>query len=149
VSEVTIREAVEADLEDIYRLARGLAVFEKLEDQFVADLEDYRSAIFGPEPVAQVLIAEVDGSVGGFALSFRTFSTFLGRQGIWLEDLFVDEPFRRRGFARALLAELARRSPGRLEWEVLDWNADAIALYQGVGARPFGGWIKYRMTPGS
>jgi GNAT superfamily N-acetyltransferase len=147
VSAPVIRDAVESDLEDIYRLARALAVFEDLEASFVAEPEQYRAAIFGPEAVAEVLIAELEDQVAGFALCFRTFSTFLGRPGIWLEDLYVDERFRRRGVARSLLVELVRRSPGRVEWEVLDWNADAIELYDSIGASPFSGWIKYRLSP--
>jgi GNAT superfamily N-acetyltransferase len=92
-------------------------------------------------------VAEVEGEVAGLALYFETFSTFLGRRGIWLEDLIVVDAHRRRGAATALLAELRRRSPGRVEWEVLDWNADAIALYEHLGARPLTGWVKYRIGP--
>jgi GNAT superfamily N-acetyltransferase len=144
---VLIRDAVEADLGDIHRLAYELAVYEQLEHLFVAEPEHYREAIFGPDPTAFVLIAEIEGQVAGIALCFRTFSTFLGRSGIWLEDLFVDPNFRRRGVASALLAELKARTPGRLEWEVLDWNEDAMALYDGVGAQRFEGWTKYRVSP--
>ena len=147
MSELLVRDAVEDDLEGIYRLAKALAVFEKLEDSFVATPEQYRTALFGPDPVATVLVAELDGALGGYALCFSTFSTFLGRPGLWLEDLFVDERFRRRGVARSLLAELQRRSPGRVEWEVLDWNSGAIELYDRFGAHPLGGWIKYRLSP--
>jgi GNAT superfamily N-acetyltransferase len=147
VTALRIREASEEDLEDIFRLARCLAVFEQLEEHFVAEPEDYREALFGENAVAQVLIAELDGSVAGFALWFWTFSTFLGRPGIWLEDLFVDDAFRRRGVAASLIDELRRRSPGRVEWEVLDWNEGAIALYDQMGASPFTGWIKYRVAP--
>jgi len=147
VSSVTVRDAVEPDLATIWGLARQLAAFEKLDDQFVATVEDYRDALFGPASVAKVLIAEVDGEVAGLALFVPTFSTFLGREGIWLEDLFVNDAFRRRGVARALLEALRLRSPGRLEWEVLDWNDDAIALYESIGASRFSGWVKYRINP--
>lgn len=142
-----IRDAVEADLGDIHRLAYELAVYEKLEHLFVAEVEEYREAIFGAKPTAFVVIAELDEQVAGMALCFRTFSTFLGRSGIWLEDLVVDQNFRRRGVASALLAELRARTPGRLEWEVLDWNEDAMALYDGLGAQRFEGWTKYRVSP--
>ena len=83
----------------------------------------------------------------GMALYFWTFSTFLGRRGVWLEDLFVVPSARRCGVASALLAEVRRRSPGRVEWEVLDWNEGAIALYDGVGGVPSTGWTKYRISP--
>ena len=146
MSSLTIRDAVQGDVATIWGLARELAVFEKLDDQFVATVEDYTNALFGPDSVAKVAIAEIDGEVAGMALYISTFSTFLGRTGIWLEDLFVRDVFRRRGVARSLLEELHLRSPGRLEWEVLDWNDDAIALYDSVGASRFTGWVKYRMA---
>jgi GNAT superfamily N-acetyltransferase len=142
-----VREATEADLELVYRLAHELALFEQLEAEFVATLEQYRAALFGPTAVARVLIAELDDTAAGFALWFPTFSTFLGEPGIWLEDLYVDEAFRRRGVAAALLDELIERSHGRVEWEVLEWNSGAIALYEQVGAKRFEGWLKYRIAP--
>ena len=143
----TIRDATEADLELFYGLAHRLAVFEQLEDEFVATLEQYRHALFSPTAVAKVLVAELDGVAAGFALWFPTFSTFLGEPGIWLEDLYVDEAFRRRGVAAALLANLTARSAGRVEWEVLEWNEGAIALYEQMGASRFEGWFKYRISP--
>jgi diamine N-acetyltransferase len=143
----SVREATEGDLGHIHRLSHELAVYEELEHLFVAEPEDYREALFGVSPTARVLIAEVDNEVAGFALWFPTFSTFLGRSGIWLEDLFVDPAFRRRGVASALVRELKARTPGRLEWEVLDWNEDAMALYDGLGAAKFTGWTKYRVSP--
>lgn len=148
MSAVALRDAQLDDAETIFELARELAVFEELEESFVADLDDYRGALFGEAPSAKVLLADLDGDVVGMALYFVTFSTFLGRPGIWLEDLFVREHARRRGVASTLLAELRRRSPGRLEWEVLDWNEGAIALYEGLGASPLHGWTKYRTATG-
>lgn len=142
-----VRDATEADLELVYHLAHELALFEQLEAEFVATLEQYRAALFGPTAVAKVLIAELDDTAAGFALWFPTFSTFLGEPGIWLEDLYVDEAFRRRGIAAALLDELIDRSHGRVEWEVLEWNEGAIALYEQVGAKRFEGWLKYRIAP--
>ncbi len=144
---LTVRDATEADLELVYRLARELAIFEELEAEFVATLEQYGAALFGPTAVARVLIAEHDDTAAGFALWFPTFSTFLGQPGIWLEDLYVDQAFRRRGVAAALLGELIDRSQGRVEWEVLEWNAGAIALYEQMGAKRFEGWFKYRISP--
>ena len=143
---ITVRDAVLGDVSFIHDLVGRLAVFEKLEEHFVATTEQYVDALFGPDAVAQVLIAEVDGVAAGFTLSFPTFSTFLGRRGVWLEDLFVVEEHRRKGVARALLDELTRRTPGRLEWEVLDWNKNAIELYESLGASRTSGWSKYRLT---
>jgi GNAT superfamily N-acetyltransferase len=147
VSAPRLRDATEDDLDLVFDLAHRLAVFEELDDEFVATPAQYRAALFGDEAVAKVLIAELDGEAAGFALWFPTFSTFLGLAGIWLEDLFVDEAFRRRGVAAALLAELTARSQGRVEWEVLEWNQGAISLYEQTGAKPFAGWIKYRVAP--
>lgn len=146
MSPITVRDAELSDAPAIFDLERRLAEFEHLEYLFVATLSDYE-ALFQPDSPAHVIVAEVDGEFAGMALYFLTFSTFLGRSGIWLEDLFVNEPFRRRGVAKALMAELRRRTAGRLEWEVLDWNEGAIALYDQLGAEPSKGWTKYRISP--
>ena len=146
---ITVRDAVPGDLNFIYDSVYQLAVFEHLDDQFVATREQYAQQLFGANSVAQVLIAEIGNGQAGFALSFETFSTFLGRRGIWLEDLFVVDAHRRKGVARTLLAELTKRTEGRLEWEVLDWNANAIALYESLGATRTTGWSKYRVVRGS
>lgn len=147
MSKVLLRDAQPGDEQIVFELAKALAVFEELEHLFVADVADYAKGIFGENAPAHVILAEVDGVVAGMALYFTTFSTFLGRSGIWLEDLYVHEDFRRCGVATALMGELQRRSEGRLEWEVLDWNDGAIYLYQNMGAEPFSGWIKYRVNP--
>jgi GNAT superfamily N-acetyltransferase len=147
MSEVVLREATLADVDAIFAMAHELAVFEELEASFVAKPEDYERALFGSESPATVILAEIDGDPVAMALYIRTFSTFLGRTGIWLEDLFVREHARRRGIASLLLEELRRRSPGRVEWEVLDWNQGAIELYERAGATPFTGWTKYRIQP--
>jgi GNAT superfamily N-acetyltransferase len=124
-----------------------LAVFESLSDQVVCTEEDLREALFGPAPFVYDTVAMADdGSLAGHALWFRTFSTFLGRTGIWLEDLYVRPAFRRQGHGEALMADLRSRTDGRVEWDVLEWNSDAIDFYQGMGARPMGGWTKYRWT---
>jgi GNAT superfamily N-acetyltransferase len=142
---VTIREATEHDLDEILALIYELAEYEELREHVVCTTDDLRRALFGPEAVASVSLA-IDGSdaVAGHALWFRTFSTFLGRSGIWLEDLFIREPYRRHGHARALLDHLRDQAEGRVEWEVLDWNRSAIEFYDGLGAQPQSGWTKYR-----
>ncbi|HMD45362.1 MAG TPA: GNAT family N-acetyltransferase [Acidimicrobiales bacterium] len=142
-----IREATPDDLAEIMAITRELAVFEELEEHLVATAEDLGRALFGPQSVITVsLVVDDDGTVAGHALWYRTFSTFLGRPGIWLEDLFVREPYRRRGYGRALLEHLRSLSEGRVEWDVLDWNATAIAFYEGLGAKPVVGWTKFRWT---
>ena len=147
MNSLTLRDAVESDVSAIHDMANELAVFEDLAHDFVATVVDYRQGIFGPGAPAHVVIAEVDGEVAGMALYFETFTTFLGRTGIWLEDLYVREAFRRRGVASALMNELKHRTNGRLEWEVLDWNEGAIKLYEQTAAEPFTGWKKYRLNP--
>jgi len=141
-----IRSATESDLDEICALIRELAVYEHLEHEVVLDPETVRGHLFGPDPAAHVLMAVSDesGTVAGFALWFRTFSTFLGRPGIWLEDLFVRPEFRGQGLGRALLDDLRSRTDGRVEWAVLDWNEPSIAFYRSLGAEPVAGWTRYR-----
>jgi GNAT superfamily N-acetyltransferase len=103
--------------------------------------------MFGPGAVVYDTVAEAaDGTLVAHAMWFRTFSTFVGKTGIWLEDLYVRPAHRRQGLAGALLADLRSRTEGRVEWQVLEWNSDAIEFYQRLGARPEGGWTKYRWT---
>ncbi|MCU1353895.1 MAG: family N-acetyltransferase [Acidimicrobiales bacterium] len=144
-----VRDAQPDDLAEIGALIRELAVFEELEHEVVWDIDALGAELFGPEPAARVLLAEVDGGVAGFALWFPTFSTFLGSRGIWLEDLFVRDEHRGGGIGRALIGALRDRTDGRVEWNVLDWNARAIAFYQSLGARPIEGWTTYRWLPGT
>jgi GNAT superfamily N-acetyltransferase len=145
---VPVRPAEPADLDAIAALIRELAAYEHMSDDVVWELDDLRRELFGPDPAAQVLLAESDdGSVAGMALWFPTFSTFLGRRGIWLEDLFVRAEHRRRGHGRALLAHLRGLTDGRVEWDVLDWNTSAQAFYDELGARPVPGWVRYRWLP--
>lgn len=126
-----------------------LAAFERLTHEVCFDRDELAANLFGPEPAAHVLLAETDdGAVAGYALWFWTFSTFLGRRGIWLEDLFVRPAYRRAGHARALLQGLRDRTDGRVEWAVLDWNEPAIALYRSLGAEPVDGWARYRWLTG-
>ncbi|HEX2039795.1 MAG TPA: GNAT family N-acetyltransferase [Acidimicrobiales bacterium] len=143
-----VRDATEADLHEICSLIRELAAYEQLEHEVVLDPDEVRTHLFGGDPAAHVLIAESDhGEVVGFALWYRTFSTFLGRPGIWLEDLFVRRQHRGRGHGLALLQELRKRTDDRVEWAVLDWNEPSIRFYESLGARPVHGWIRYRWLP--
>jgi GNAT superfamily N-acetyltransferase len=140
-----IREAAESDLDEIAALIRELAEYERLAHEVEFDPAALRDHLFGPSPAARVLMAETDdGQVAGFALYFTTFSTFLGKPGLWLEDLFVRPAFRKQGFGLALLQELRARTEGRLEWAVLDWNAPTIRFYQQLGASKVQGWTRYR-----
>jgi GNAT superfamily N-acetyltransferase len=145
-----IRAAEPADVPLIANLIRQLAKFEKLDDDVVLTEDLLMTGLFGPRPYAETVIAEDDALPVGFALFFHTFSTFLARPGIYLEDLFVLSDHRGRGIGRALLAHLAQlavqRGCGRLEWAVLNWNQDAIRFYERLGARPNSEWTVYRLT---
>jgi GNAT superfamily N-acetyltransferase len=145
-----IRPAEGADVPMIAELIRGLATFEKMEDQVTMTEEGLAESLFGKHRYAETLLAEDDGTPVGFALFFHNFSTFLGQPGLYLEDLFVVPEQRGRGIGRRLLKELARlaveRGCGRLEWSVLDWNSDAIGFYERLGARPNSEWTVYRLT---
>jgi GNAT superfamily N-acetyltransferase len=141
-----IRDAIPGDLDEILALVRDLAEYEHEPSAVVFDPEEFASHLFGDAPVAYALIADVDGAVAGMALYFRTFSTWLGRDGIWLEDLFVRPAFRRQGIAGDLFAELRRRTPGRIDFAVLDWNEPAHAFYRSIGAEPVAGWTIWRWT---
>lgn len=148
--EVQIRAAVEDDAPLLLQLIRELAEYEELSHEVVATEQALRKSLFGERRVAEALIAEIGDEPVGFALFFHTFSTFLGKPGIYLEDLYVRPGHRRSGIGHALLTELARlakeRGCGRLEWSVLDWNEPAIGFYRGIGAAPVGGWTVYRVT---
>ena len=145
-----VRPATRDDVPVIAELIRGLARYEKLEHQVVMTEELLGAGLFGERPFAEVILAEEDGQAVGFALFFHNFSTFLGRPGIYLEDLFVLPEKRGLGVGRTLLAHLAalavERGCGRLEWAVLDWNRDAIGFYERLGARPNSDWTVYRLT---
>jgi GNAT superfamily N-acetyltransferase len=143
---VTVRAARPADLAEICSLIRELAEYERLAHEVVLDEAEVGRWIF-EERVASVLIAHDGDGVAGMALWFPTFSTFLGRPGIWLEDLFVRPAFRGRGHGLALLQELRRMTDGRVEWAVLDWNEPSIRFYESLGARPLDGWTTYRWAP--
>ena len=149
-----IRPAEPGDVAAIDALVRELAVYEREPEAVHAVPEDFARALFGPDPRVHCHVAEVETDVGawdvvGFALWYVTFSTWRGRHGIWLEDLFVRPEHRTRGLGRALLqvlaGECARRGYARLEWWVLDWNEPAHALYRSVGARPEDEWTVWRL----
>lgn len=140
---MTVRAARPDDLAEICALIRELADYEELAHEVVFDESEVRRWLFD-EQVASVLIAEDDGAVAGMALWFPTFSTFLGRPGIWLEDLFVRPEHRGHGHGLALLHALRSMTDGRVEWAVLDWNEPSIRFYEELGARPVEGWTRYR-----
>jgi GNAT superfamily N-acetyltransferase len=142
-----------ADVGDLLVMIRGLAEYERLSHLVVASEEMLAASLFGERPAAEAIIAREGGQTGeaaGFALFFHTFSTFLARRGLWLEDLFVDPRFRGRGLGRALISRVGaiarERGCGRFEWAVLDWNADAISFYQGLGATLMPEWRLARVT---
>jgi GNAT superfamily N-acetyltransferase len=148
--ELEIRPGTEDDVPLILSLIRELAEYEHLSHEVVATEEMLRDSLFGERRVAEVLLGYLDGEPAGFALFFHNFSTFLGRPGIYLEDLYVRPEFRGAGVGRAMLVRLARlareRDCGRLEWSVLDWNEPAIGFYKRLGASPVSGWTIYRVT---
>jgi len=150
---IRIEPARERDVPLILELIRGLAEYERLADQCIATEARLREALFGAQPAAEVLLAYADDQPAGFALFFHNFSTFLGRRGLYLEDLFVKPEFRRLGIGRRLLAGLARiaveRGCGRFEWSVLDWNEPAIEFYKRLGAKPLDEWTIFRVTGGA
>jgi GNAT superfamily N-acetyltransferase len=144
---MTIRDAVPADLSEILALVRELAEYEREPAAVVADPAVFGSHLFGDNAVAHALIGEHGGAVAGFALYYRTFSTWLGRDGIWLEDLFVRPAFRRAGLGRALLDAVRARTDGRVEWAVLNWNTPAHDFYRAFGAEPLTEWTVWRSAP--
>lgn len=150
MSTVVVRPATIADVPLIHRLIAGLAEYERLAHEMIATETDLAESLFGERPQAEVIIAELDRIPVGFALFCHNYSTFLGRQGIWLEDLFVLPEFRGHGVGRELLARLASiavdRRCGRLDWWVLDWNEPAIGFYRSLGANPMADWTTFRLT---
>ncbi|CAM3975628.1 Protease synthase and sporulation negative regulatory protein PAI 1 [Novosphingobium lubricantis] len=146
---LTVRPATPVDLSLIAELIRALAAYEKLADAVRFDEAGLAEKLFGPRPYAEVLIGEVDGVAQGFALFFHNFSTFEGKPGIYLEDLFVRPAARGSGLGKALLQRLAalaaERDCARLEWSVLDWNEPAIGFYRSLGARFMDAWTVMRV----
>lgn len=147
---IAIRPAVREDTGRILAFIRELAEYERLAHEAVADEAGLAHQLFGDTPRAEVLIAEVDGEAAGFALFFHNFSTFLGKPGLYLEDLFVRPQYRGLGLGKRLMVRLAKialdRDCGRFEWSVLDWNTPAIDFYRGLGAVGMDAWTVQRMT---
>jgi GNAT superfamily N-acetyltransferase len=145
-----LRPAVRADVPAILRLIRALAEYEKLSGEVVATEDALAATLFGDRPAAEVLLAEEQGRAVGFALFFPNYSTFLGKPGIYLEDLFVEPAQRGKGTGKALLKAVAKiaveRGCGRFEWSVLDWNEPAIGFYKSLGAKPMEDWTIMRVT---
>ena len=143
-----IRKATPEDTETIFNLIYKLAVYEKLENDVITTVEELRTNIF-EKNYAEVLIAEENEKPVGFALYFHNFSTFVGKPGIYLEDLFVEPEMRGKGYGKALWVELAKiakgRNCGRLEWSVLDWNTPSIQFYKSLGAKPMDEWTVFRL----
>jgi GNAT superfamily N-acetyltransferase len=147
---ITVRPAAAHELPLVLEFIRELAAYERLEHEVQATTADLAAALFGPRPYAEVVFACLEGTPVGFALFFHSFSTFLGKPGIYLEDLFVRPHARGRGIGRQLLAWLARttleRGCARLDWAVLDWNAPSIAFYRSVGAIAQDEWTTMRVS---
>lgn len=150
MSAIAIRPATEADVPLILEFIRGLAEYEKLAHEVTATETLLREALFGPRPAAEVVLGLLGGQPAGFALFFPTFSTFLGRSGLHLEDVYVLPEHRGRGLGEALLRHVAalavERRCGRFEWSVLDWNEPAIRFYRRLGAEPLHDWTTFRLA---
>ncbi|MFG0315891.1 MAG: GNAT family N-acetyltransferase [Planctomycetota bacterium JB042] len=147
---LTLRPAVPADAETLERFVRELAEYEREPDAVVTDAAAIRAQLEADRPPFEAMVAELDGTPVGFALWFRNYSTWLGRPGLYLEDLYVTPAARGKGVGKALLKRLARIAVdsgcGRFEWSVLDWNTPAIEFYRALGAEPMDGWTVHRVT---
>ena len=149
-SSFEIRTATLADVPTILQLIRDLATYERAPNEVTATEEQLRDVLFGEKPAAEVLLALAGGAPVGFAVFFQNFSTWLGRPGLYLEDLFVKPEERGKGYGHALLVHLGKiardRGCGRMEWAVLNWNESAIQFYRKLGAKPLDEWTVYRLT---
>lgn len=147
---MNIRIASKNDCSTIHFFIKQLAIYEKLEHEMVATVNDLEQTLFGDRPSAEVLLLEVDGRAVAFALFFQSYSTFLARPGMYLEDLFVLTEERGKGYGKKMLSHLAKiaveRKYGRMEWSVLNWNELAINFYKNLGAKPMDEWTVYRVT---
>jgi GNAT superfamily N-acetyltransferase len=150
MTDFEIRTTTAADIPVILELIRDLAIYERAPEAVVTTEAGLREVLFGPKPAAEVLLALEKGEPAGFAVFFHNFSTWLGRPGLYLEDLFVRPEKRGKGYGRALLERLAQiakeRGCGRMEWAVLDWNDPAIQFYRKLGAEPMDEWTVFRLT---
>ena len=149
-NKILIRSASEKDVPAIFSLIKELANYEKLSDQVVTTEDELKKVLFGENNFVEILIAEFEGQIVGQALFFKNFSTFLGKPGIYLEDLYVKPEMRSKGIGKALLDKLIslakERNYGRVEWSVLDWNESAIDFYKKIGAKPLNDWTIFRLT---
>ena len=149
MTNIIIRPAIAEDSQTIRQFILDLAIYEKAEHEMLANENHIRNTLFCEKPQAFALIAELDGIAVGFAVYFFSYSTWLGKYGIYLEDLYVSLEHRGKGAGKALLKELARiavaKDCGRLEWSVLDWNEPSIKFYEAMGAEPKDGWTVYRL----
>ena len=149
-ADLQIRPAKESDAPLVLDFIRKLAEYGDISSETTVNGADLRAALFGPRPVAEAILAYVGGEPAGFAVYSFTFSSFMGKPGIYVEDLFVEYQFRSRGIGKALLVTLARlgreRGCGRLEWSVLNWNEQAMEFYQDLGAVPMEEWTTFRLT---
>jgi len=147
---IAIRPATASEAAQIYAFITELAVYERAAHEVIASADDVARTLFAPEAPAKALMCEVDGKAIGYAVYFYSYSTWLGKNGIYLEDLYITPEQRGIGAGRDLLRHLAREAVandcGRLEWSVLDWNQPAIDFYQSIGARPLDEWVRYRLT---
>ena len=146
---ITVRRATAADSALVLDFIRQLAQYEKLEHQCIATADEVRDSLFGPNPRAESLLAFEGSEPAGFAVYFFTYSTFLAKYGLYLEDLFVKPALRGRGIGKRIFRELLRipkeNKCGRFEWSVLDWNKPAIDFYESLGAKPQAEWVRYRL----
>ena len=150
MSNLEIRPASAEDSTLVLQLITDLAIYEKAEDAVIATVSDIEQTLFGEDSTTRALICEINGHAVGFAVYFFNYSTWLGKRGLYLEDLFVSPEFRGQGAGKALLVALAKIAVsnhcGRFEWSVLDWNEPAIKFYQSLGAKPQNEWVSYRLT---
>jgi len=149
MAEIHIRPAVADDSSVIFHFIKELAIYEKAENEVVTTPDEIRASVFGEGSTVRALICSIDDQVVGFAVYFFNYSTWQGKNGLYLEDLYVSPEFRGAGAGKALLQYLAREAValdcGRFEWSVLDWNTPAIEFYESIGARPQAEWIRYRL----
>jgi GNAT superfamily N-acetyltransferase len=149
-STLKIRPAAEADIPLVFDFIRKLAEYGDLSDEVSATADDVRAALFGPRPIAEAILAYWGSEPAGFGLYSYTFSSFLGKTGIYIENLYVEQGYRNKGIGKALLVHLARLGRkldcGRLEWAVLNWNERAMEFYQDLGAVPMDEWTTFRLT---
>lgn len=146
---ITIRQARPTDANAIYDMIYELAVYEKAPEEVVTTVDEIKTTLFGADSKTEALICEIDGKVAGYAVFFTSYSTWLGRNGIYMEDLYISPDYRGVGAGKALLKYIAQcavqRKCGRLEWSVLDWNKPAIDFYLSIGALPQSEWVRYRL----